>query len=450
MSSHGAGRRALAFVAVAVAVVVLSLATGCGSGEGRGSASAGWVLTDFGRDDGASAVAIQPDGRIVVAGGSGPQVRAPNGSDFALARYTLAGKLDPSFGVDGRVVTDFGPNSYAADVAIQADGKIVVAGGTWGFPFHSALARYTPDGHLDRSFGVRGKVSTRFGPANAVVIQDDGKIIAAGSSGGGECIYQKSFALARYRPDGTLDQSFGIKGTVTTDVGPCAYVDAVVTQGRGLIVAAGPSGSPSSLTVTRYYPDGILDRSFGAGGKVRTKFGQRFATAADVTVERTGKIVVAGTSGEFHADEFGTPRNFALARYKPDGNLDPAFGIGGRVVTSLGASDRAAAVAIGIDGNIVVAGTTILRENDELPADFALVRYRPSGSLDTTFGARGKVLTAFAANRANSASAVAIQEDGKIVVAGRSADGVLRHPGDFALARYNPDGTLDRSFGAGG
>ena len=364
------------------------------------------MLTDLGGKDGAAGVAIQDDGKIVATG-------AGDG-DFALARYTPDGRLDASFGKGGKVLTDLGGEDYALAVAIQHDGKIVATGLGWDTEF--ALARYTPDGRLDASFGKGGKVLESFSGypnyASAVAIQGDGKIVAAGTTS------YLDFALARYTPDGRLDPSFGTGAVVETDFSSDYpdYGEAVAIQDDGKIVAAGDGDRDFALA--RYTPDGRLDASFGTGGKVLTDLG-KYDGASAVAIQADGKIVAAGASG---SRTFA----FALARYTPDGRLDASFGKGGTVLTDLGGEDGAAGVAIQDDGKIVAAGAG--------DGGFALARYTPDGRLDASFGTGGTVLTDLGGK--DGAAGVAIQDDGKIVAAGAG-------DGDFALARYLPNGHLD-------
>ena len=348
------------------------------------------------------------------------------------------GALDPSFGRGGKVSTDVGIKSWdvASAVAVQADGKIVVAG--WSAAKTSndfALVRYTTSGKLDASFGRGGKVLTSLGIegndlANAVVVQPDGKIIAAGSSdkhmveGPGT----SDFALVRYTTSGTLDASFGKGGKVVTDVGG-GHDDeahAVAVQTDGKIVAAGES--PGGFTLVRYTADGKLDASFGLGGKVETNFGKWYDVIRAVAVQKDGKIVAAGYTGVTLTSNTEDD-DFALARYTTGGKLDASFGRGGKVRTDLGArsADYAYAMAIQADGKIVVAGTS------------ALVRYLPNGRLDASFGRGGKALIDFG----GEAIAVTIQRDGKIVAAGTDND-------DFVLVRLTTSGKVDARFGRGG
>ena len=209
------------------------------SGDGK-------QTTDFGGSDAATAVAVQADGKILVAGSSD--------GNFALARYGADGAPDPSFSGDGLVTTDLGGPDTAQDVAIQADGKIVVAGSSGG---NFALARYTAAGGLDTSFSGDGLQTTDFGAAagaTAVAIQGDGRIVVGGASGG-------DFALARYDAQGALDTSFSGDGKQTTDFGGSDSANDVAIAANGAIVAAGTHafGGAANFAVARYTPGGALD-----------------------------------------------------------------------------------------------------------------------------------------------------------------------------------------------
>jgi uncharacterized delta-60 repeat protein len=386
----------------------------------------GRVVTDFGVFDQGSDVAIQADGKIVAAGSSG--------ADFALARYNPDGSLDPTFDGDGRVVTDFGAFDQGSDVAIQADGKIVAAGSS-GADF--ALARYKPDGSLDPTFDGDGRVVTDFGAddgANGVAVQADGTIVAAGQSSAG-VLADLDFALARYNPDGSLDPTFDGDGRVVTDFGGAFndQANAVAIQTDGKIVAAGLGETGLAdldFALARYNPDGSLDPTLDSDGRVMTGFaGPRGFGANDlahgVAIQADGKIVAAGGSDTTFGTTGANPRNFVLVRYNPDGSLDPTFDGDGRAVTDFGADDFASGIAIQADGKIIAAGLSGAGAN---PHNFALARYNANGSLNPAFGT---VVTDFGAD--DFASGIAIQADGKIVAAGSSG-------GDFALARYKKRG----------
>ncbi len=382
------------------------------------------MTTDFGsRGDFGLAVAIQPDGKIVAAGNS----FGASGVDFALARYNANGTLDGGFGSGGTVLTDFGTFLDAAsDVAVQPDGKIVAAGISGG---DFALARYNSDGSLDPSFGSGGKVTTDFGSfdqANAVVVQPDGKIVAAGGSG-------SDFALARYNSDGSLDATFGTGGKVTTDFGSSSgFAFDLAAASDGTILAAGGVGSfpfgPGDFALARYKSDGTLDPTFGSGGKVVTDFGASDSAFA-IALYPEGRIMAAGATNTSPASG-----DFALARYNSDGSLDATFGTGGKVTTdfSSGSDDVAFGVVVHPDGGITAAGAT----SGPAPgsSSFALARYSSSGSLDAGFGNGGKVTTTFG-HPINNAFDIAAQADGKIAVVGGTAD-FASGVSDFALARY--------------
>jgi len=350
------------------------------------------------------------------------------------------GGLDASFGWGGKVVTDFGGTGDGARcVFLQPDGKLVAAGTTnVNGETDFALARYNSNGTLDASFGNGGKVITDFGSFDGVgsaALQLDGKIVAAGWTVFGNVA---NFALARYNSNGTLDASFGTNGKVITgfgDVSAQAY--AVSLQSDGKIVAAGYANidGGNEFALVRYTSDGRLDYSFGTGGRVTTAFGIEqgfsFAQANSLVVQWDGKIIAAGQA-------FVGANQFALARYNSDGTLDASFGTAGETTTRIGRNDRAFSVALEPDGRIVASGVT--------NADFALVRYNSNGTLDGSFGAGGKVITDFTGS-SDAAMAVAIRSDGKIVAAGQSFVGSSF---DFAVARYNSNGTLDPSFGTNG
>src|SRR6266487_2601249 len=308
-------------------------------------------------------------------------------------------------------------------------------------------ARAVSGGTLDPTFGSGGKLLTDFGGqemAYGVRVQADGKIVAAGFS---NTDGNHDFALARYDRDGTLDPTFGTGGKVLTDVSGAGSYDearAVAVEPDGKILAAGSSdaGGSTDFAVVRYDGDGTLDPTFGAGGQVLTDLGGagRYDGAYAVAVEPDGKILAAGFS------DAGGSTDFAVVRYDGDGTLDPAFGAGGQVLTNFGGSDYAYAVAVQGDGKVVAAGSSDAGGS----TDFALARYNDYGSLDSRFGGGGKVLTDVSGRGSeDDARAVAIQADGEIVAAGRS-NAVRDTARDFALVRYNDDGSLDGRFGAGG
>ncbi len=369
------------------------------------------------------------------------------GSALPNVLQAQGGSLDPGFGAGGSVITDVAQDGdVARAVAVQADGKVVVAGYSWVGAGHDfVLVRFHADGALDSGFGSNGVVATDFeggdDQAHALVIQPDGKLVVAGTASNGTA---SLFAVVRYNTDGTTDGSFGNGGMVTTDFGiGAAWVRAIALQPDGGIVVAGSSGTGLGevIAVVRYTGDGVPDTGFDTDGMVITDLGAGSDRANAVAVQPDGKIVVAGV------DSIGPFSDFAVVRYLADGALDGDFGIDGVVSTDLGSgsgtgSDWANAVALLPDGRVVAAGYGEVANN----FNFAAVRYLPDGTPDASFSGDGRVATSFGIGT-DAAYAMALQPDGKIILAGSSSTGFLF---DFALVRYNPNGTLDATFGTGG
>ena len=351
------------------------------------------------------------------------------------------GDLDPTFGAGGKVTTDFAIGGSSDDqanaMAIQPDGKMVVAGTSFFVAPGPApgrdvvLSRYNPDGSLDTSFGTGGKVATALGAnqvgAEDMTLQADGKILVAGST---ITPTGADFALARFNPDGTLDISFGTGGAVSTDLfGGDDSAEAVALQADGKIVLAGFThvpGATNQFGLVRYNPDGSLDSAFGTGGHATTDVG---FGALDVAIQPSGKIVAAGQS---------TSDTYALARFTVDGSLDPSFGTGGTLQTNLGFATTYAVVSQP-DGKILAGGSSAIGS----PTGAAVVRYLTDGTLDSSFGVGGVAVADFGGGSGVFRD-ISLLGDGKIVAAGGASGGV------FAVARFNPDGTLDASFGVGG
>ncbi|KKD06050.1 calcium-binding protein [Streptomyces sp. WM6386] len=312
----------------------------------------GETVTDFaGGEDRAHAVALQPDGKIVVAGESG----ATEGGCclFTVARYNADGSLDTGFGTGGRVVSDVG--SVARGVAVQPDGKIVAAGQGIAGPgdLRFMVARYNADGSPDTGFGTGGYTLTPFeggGSAHDLALQPDGRIVLAGETGGPSG--PNDFALARYTAAGGLDTGFGTGGTVRTVLSSAPgflgddSARGVAVQSDGKIVAAGYSAYDFALV--RYTGSGALDPAFATDGVVTTDFGGNADGAFDLALQTDGRIVAVGQANT----------DFAVARYTTAGSLDTGFGTGGKKTTDMGFGyfDEAHAVAVQPDGRIVVFG----------------------------------------------------------------------------------------------
>ena len=352
------------------------------------------------------------------------------------------GDLDPSFGTGGIVTTDFGLSSGGNGASVQAlvrqpDGKIVAVGYASFSSDLVALARYLPNGSLDPSFGAGGTVSTHvggtFAQARAATLQSDGKIVVAGYSFFGA---NPNFILLRYLPDGSLDPSFGTDGLVTSLVGTA---EAVAVQPDGKIVVGGSTApEPTDFVVARFGSDGTPDPSFGTAGSVATDFFGIDDFGAGMALQPDGKILLGGSASNL----------FGLARYNTDGTLDASFGVGGKVTSGFGATGGSAnALALAPDGKIVLAGNTGVYPD----IDFGVARYSTGGALDPSFGTGGTATTDFFGGL-DTAAAVAVQDDGSVVVGG-DAPPIGVPPGsttNFALARFDSGGNLDASFGAGG
>ncbi|MCP4285532.1 MAG: hypothetical protein GY792_13925, partial [Gammaproteobacteria bacterium] len=367
---------------------------------------------DFSASDTGYSMIVQSDGKIVVAGTSG--------NDVALARYNADGTLDTTFGSGGMLTTDIGgTGDVASAVTIQSDGKILVAGkdGT-----DLALARYNTDGTLDSTFGSGGLFTIDVASGSliddAVYVTElsDGKIMVAGTGSGG---IDHSFAIVRLESNGIADTTFGGgDGFVTPYFGEWNGAGGAIMQPDGKILVTGwlkhlTGPSSSEIGLARYNSDGSLDATGylvspgGVGGE-------------DVALQADGKILITGDDGS---------GNIFVFRFNQDLTFDTAFSGDGQVYTDFGGSDDTYSIDVQADGKIIVAGSN--------GTNFALARYNTNGTLDTSFSGDGLLTTDLGGS--DVAYAMSIQDDGKILVAG--GDG-----SDFALVRYNADGSLDTTF----
>lgn len=405
---------------------------------------AGQLQIDFNNStDIANAVAVQPDGKLVLAGTTYTNNDFSK-EDFAVSRHLPDGTPDPSFGNNGRVTTDFpGLAAVASSVVVQPDGKILVAGGAFpNFTFLGdfVVVRYMADGSLDPSFGGDGIVVTSFPGQGSyafdVALQPDGKIVAAGTDFLNFSTEESSntdFAIARYTSSGALDTSFGNGGGVVTDfLGFNDDVFQILVQPDGKLVAVGSAKDPADFydfAVARYLANGALDAGFGTGGKLRTDFGSHaFDQARAARLQPDGKIVAAGFAAS--TDLLSQP--FALARYTSSGALDPSFSGDGLFEIDFGSFNQSAyEVLVQPDGKIVTAGFPDTESSD---SDFLVARCNSDGTLDTGFGTGGKVRTSFG-DLNGGAKGAALQPDGKIVAVGFNATFSAQFS-QFALARY--------------
>ncbi len=378
-----------------------------------------------------------PDG-IIVNNSPGNHVfsKIENNFDENEISPFSPGVIDSTFGIGGITSTTIQSFSTLWDAALQSDDKIV----TVGFSSSSlnsdkefSLARYNSDGTLDNTFGTGGVVhhSVTNGSdwIKSVAIQPDGKIIAAGE-GQQDGIY--CFALARYNPDGSLDNTFGSQGTTITIVDSAHYntIHSIALQSDGKIVAA----SGYFGIIARYNNDGSLDNTFGLNGLLQTEADY----LESVVLQDDGKIVAVG-SNKINSSE----HDFIVVRYNPDGNIDSTFGSNGLVTINTGAEwESLFTVKIQDDGKIITGGLKGISSNEN---EAVLMRFHENGNPDNSFGVSGLVVS----STLEIINSIQLQADGKIV-AGGNVDSVSQNSKDFALSRYNTDGSLDISFGDNG
>jgi uncharacterized delta-60 repeat protein len=375
--------------------------------------------------DSIGGLAVQPDGKIVAAG-------LATSNSFGLARYLPDGSLDPTFSGDGKLTDAFGGKAEATSVALQPDGKIVVAGnvedletGTHAF----GLARYTSEGTLDPTFSGDGFTAIPIAPncecivyafASSVVIQPNGSIVVAGSA-------NFRGAVVRLLSDGTLDPSFSEDGILTFSDGN-EGIAGIALQADGKIVATGRD-SLERIYVVRLNADGSFDTTFSGDGKVNTA-PAAFNSGAAIAIQSDGKIVVAGDSGDAYTNDY------TAVRYLTDGTLDSSFSGDGIATADIGGFDIANSIAIQSNGDILLGGEEF--------GSFAVARFLSNGSLDSTFSGDG-ILTDHPEYDGRS---VKVQADGAILVGGDTQ--CCQAFSDFAVSRYTALGVKDSSLGTGG
>ena len=402
--------------------------------ETFGANQDGLVTTDVGAAAGSNRIgslALQPDGKIVVAGMSR---MSTNYHQFTLVRYNADGTLDPEFGNEGNVVTHLsGFNDVIKGIVLQPDGKIVAGGfadyGNGG-TIYMAVARYLSNGDLDEGFGQGGIVKTDWSKGTGynyiegIALQPDGKILAAGTSKVGTNSWR--FAVVRYNANGTLDTTFGSKGIAAVIIynnasdwaSNIAY--ALTVQPNGKIVAVGSArsvGGQRDIVLMRFTAKGARDQSFGKKGLVVTKL--PFDASSQAVVLQSNGMILVGVNSAGPG---------CILRYKSGGTLDKTFGQNGMVSTA----NSVYSLALKKNGSILTGGVFKNETND----DFSLGRYNLNGSLDTSFGNGGSVVTDFSGGN-DAILALAIQSDGKVVAGGYAFNGIQEV---WAVARYNDPG----------
>ena len=341
----------------------------------------------------------------------------------------------------------FEPTAPIDVTATSGVGQATVA---WSVPLDdggSTVTRYTVISDPDElnvaatGFDAGLTVTDDFGSGDnkgyAMAVSDNGNLLVGGYTYNGT---DNDFALARYDSDGTLDTTFGSSGKTTTDFGYGSDLIRAITElDSGEILAAGYSdnGTDYDFALARYSSKGNLDTTFGSGGKTTTDFGYGSDVAYTLTILDSGKILVAGYAYN------GNTYDFALARYDSDGTLDTTFGSSGKTTTDFGyGTDVAYALTVLDSGGILAGGYS----DNGADSDFALARYDSDGTLDTTFGISGKTTTDFGYGT-DVIFDLTVLANGKLLVGGSAHNGT---DDDFALARYDLDGTLDNTFGASG
>jgi uncharacterized delta-60 repeat protein len=408
----------------------------------------GLVKVSFGESDFARDAVVRPDGRIVVLGGTSPTV-----DSFMFVGLTADGELDPAFGAGGQAIIAAGDDDEPRSIALQPDGRIVAAGSS-RVPENRArfsLVRVLPDGSADPTFGGDGSVMTSVyanpdpvdDEANDVALDTAGRVVLVGY------VWRGHFATLRFLPDGSLDPTFDGDGRAFTTIRPyySVGVSGVLEQADGGVVVAGTyllryeRAGTRIPYVARYLPDGSLDPGFGDGDGVVTFEPGTDSGLAGLEVAPDGDLIVAGGVALT-----GGGTGFYVTKLDPDGGLDAAFGDAGTKVVDLGPNVIARGLAVGTDGAVVVAGWS---KPETSWHGMALLRLLADGTEDPGFGAGGVVITS-SPDRSEAAVDVAFLSDGSIVAAG-TLDAFDDHVlADWAVAKFHADGAVDQDFGSGG
>ena len=383
--------------------------------------------------DGAYAMALQADGKVLITGPSGV-----NGDlDALVARFNADGSMDTSFGTDGVATFDINGDDYTFAIAVQDDGKILLAGSTkTGSNTDMLVLRVNTEGSLDTDFGVAGTVTLDGGSANdkvnAMVVRPDDHVVigGTGTTSGFSCFY-----LAQLNDDGTLDTSFGTDGVVKHLVSADnSQLNALALMNDGRIVAAGNSKEVSTMNdfaVCRYMTDGTFDSTFNGTGKVVIAASTANDNANGVAVQSDGSIVIGGVENSTSS----SAAIVTLTRLLEAGTLDSTFGTAGLSHLFVGgAPTRAAQVLIQPNGAIIACGTASPVANER---DSYLCRVTAEGMPDATFGVNGEQRYG-ALDLYRETPCMALQPDGKIIVGGIDAGGGVVNT---LLLRYGADGT---------
>ena len=384
----------------------------------------------------------QPNGSVTVSGMAKESAASTNGG-YLTMRFTATGSLDTTFSSDGIAFTQSrGKDDEARAIAVQSDGKILL-GGITGLGI--TVLRTLPDGSLDPSFGGDGRASLDFGVmCESIAVQPDGKVVVAGYSyesffdSGGSFMYSDyDFVVGRLMANGDADSSFGTNGKVKSHLGGRDDVGhSVAIQADGKILVGGYSNRMGSdqFALVRYLSNGVLDTTFGIAGVVSTP-GTRFGYK--VLIQADGKILLGGNGNS----------GFAVARYLNNGSLDLTFNGGGIAEAPLPNGGYCYDTLLQPDGKVIVAGH-IFSSASPYNSEFTAVRFEANGVLDTGFGTAGRTTQAIGSNDGYCYGA-ALQADGKVLMLGWKLNGVDGSR-DLALLRLMANGTVDSSFGIDG
>ena len=396
---------------------------------------------------------IQPDGKLIIT-----SVKLYNNDTnyfVGVERYTEDEVIDTAFGTEGLAATSFGMGrSVPSSVALQADGKIVVSC-TYdqSTVVTMGVVRFNANGTLDTGFDGDGKVLTPFGAGSSgqgmqVFINAEGKIIM------GATVYLSDtshFAVVKYNTNGSLDTSFDGDGKALTSLGnwqDYSTINSIARLPDGKFLMACTTGDynleATGFVLKKFNSDTTPDTGFGTGGVVSTTLGMSLNEVNAAAVTTDGTIFAVGSS---RYEAFNNLSDFAIAKYDSSGNLDATLDADGKLITTFEkGNDRVKTLLVLPNDKIIAVGTSAYRQaNNAYITDIALSKYNSDGSLDTTFGTSGKVLSNFDDHR-NTVVTAALQADGKILV----INSYWISYNTYELIRYNANGSLDTQFGTNG
>ncbi len=381
---------------------------------------------------------VQSDDKIIVAG----NYYSKGKDGFFIMRFLSKGNLDADFGDSGKALIKFNYFLKVRDAAIQPNGKIIVTG--YGRPnnesgtYDMITIRLTKEGKLDSSFGSNGKLITDFGTdeySNGVCVQQDGKIILAGVYNGVECL------LVRCKANGELDSTFGNNGKVISAVSFITGYRSVAVQSNKKIIAGGSSGNPNSIfLIGCYKPNGAIDSSFGSSGFIQTQCSNDGDNLEKLILQKDGKIIAAGRTDLNGLND--TLKDMIAVRYKNNGALDKTFGKAGIATISLqNFYMEAYSAVLQADGKLILAGDGG-KSNDH--PDYCIARLTINGQPDSSFANNGIIFTNI--KKSDVAFGAGIQSNGDIIAAGNSFTNNINITG-ISLVAYKQDSeNLNNNF----